>query len=70
MTVVADGFPLAAGLPAAQGDDGVCAVGGLVHSCLFEALADDALAAGLDDAGAGEQAAGAEPAVAHAGLRC
>jgi hypothetical protein len=32
---------LAAGLCAAQGDDGVCAVGGPVHAGLLEALADD-----------------------------
>ena len=57
VTVVADGFPLAAGLGAAQGDDGVGAVDGPVHAGLLEALADDGLAAGLDDAGADEQAA-------------
>jgi hypothetical protein len=42
---VAAGFPLAAGLCAAQGDDGGGTVGGPVHSCLSEALAGDALAA-------------------------
>ena len=38
-----------------------------LHAGQFEALADDRLAACLDDAGADEQAAGAEPLVAHAG---
>ena len=57
MTVVADGFPLAAGLCAAQGDDGVGTVDGPVHAGLLEPLADDGLAACLDDAGADEQAA-------------
>jgi hypothetical protein len=37
------GFPLLAGLGAAQGDDGVCAVDGPVHAGLLEALADDGL---------------------------
>jgi hypothetical protein len=64
---VADGFPGAAGLAAAQGDDGVGAVDGPVHAGLLEALADDGLAAGFDDAVAGEEAALAEPVVAHAG---
>jgi hypothetical protein len=32
-----------------------------VHSCLLEALADDVFAAGLDNSGADEQAALAEP---------
>jgi hypothetical protein len=54
---VADGFPGAAGLFAAQGDDGVGAADGPVHAGLLEPLADDGLAAGLDNAGAGEQAA-------------
>jgi hypothetical protein len=43
VTVAADGFPLAAGLGAAQGDDRVCAADGAVHACLLEALADDPL---------------------------
>jgi hypothetical protein len=38
-----------------------------VHAGLLEALADDGLASGFDDAGADEQAALAEPVVAHAG---
>jgi hypothetical protein len=65
--VGAAGFPLAPGLGASQGDDGVCACDGSVHAGLLEALADDGLAAGLDDAGAHEQAALAEPVVAHPG---
>jgi hypothetical protein len=36
-------------------------------ACLLESLADDGFAAGLDDPGAGEQPALAEPVVAHAG---
>ena len=40
---------------------------GPVHAGQFEALADDCFAAGFDGAGADEQAAGAEPVVAHAG---
>src|SRR5258708_202287 len=55
------------GLAAAQGDDGVGAADGPVHAGLLEALADDGFAAGLDDAGTGEEAALAEPVVAHAG---
>jgi hypothetical protein len=38
-----------------------------VHAGELEALADDRFAAGLHDAGADEQAAGAEPLVAHPG---
>src|SRR5215469_12498571 len=67
VTVVADGFPLATGLCAAQGDDGVGAFDGPVHAGLLEPLVDDGLAACLHHAGADEQAAGAEPVVAHAG---
>ena len=52
---------------AAEGHDGVGAVLGPVHACLFEALADDRLAACFHDTGADEQAALAEPVVAHAG---
>jgi hypothetical protein len=57
VTVVADGFPLAAGLFTAQGDDGVGCCDGPVHACLPESLPDDGLAAGLDDAGSDQQAA-------------
>ena len=42
--LVADGFPLAAGLGAAQVDDGVGAVDGSAHAGPLEALADDGLA--------------------------
>src|SRR5215472_11566306 len=55
-----------AGLLTAQGGDGGGAVQAPVHAGEFEALADDRFAAGLNDAGAGEQAALAEPVVAHA----
>src|SRR5258708_11668993 len=65
--VVADGFPGSAGLAAAEGDDRVGSGDGPVHAGLLESLSDDGFAAGLDEAGADEQAAGAEPAVAHAG---
>jgi hypothetical protein len=58
VTVVADRFPLAACFFAAEGDDGVGSRDGPVHACLLESLRDDGLAAGLDDAGADEQAAG------------
>src|ERR1017187_9554845 len=58
---------VSAGRVAAPGDDGVCASGGPVHAELLEPLADDGLASGLDGAGADEQAAGAEPVVAHGG---
>ena len=51
---------------AAQGGDGAGSVDGPSHAGLLEALADDSLAARLDHAGAYEQAAGAEPLVAHA----
>jgi len=36
-------------------------------ACLLESLADDGFAAGLDDPGADEEAALAEPVIAHAG---
>ena len=62
-----DFFPAPAGLLAAQGEDAGGAGHGPVHAGEFEALPDDGLAAGLDDAGADEQAAGAEVAVAHPG---
>ena len=52
-----DLFGLAAGLAAAQGDDGVGAGHGPSHAGQFEALADDGLASRLDHAGADEQAA-------------
>src|SRR5437016_11179560 len=56
-----------AGQLAAQCGDGVCAGGGPVHAGEFEALPDDRLAPGFNDTGPDEQAAGAEPVVAHAG---
>ena len=65
--VAADWLPGAAGLLAAEGGDGVGAADGPVHAGLLESLADDGFAAGLHDAGADEQAALAEPVVAHAG---
>ena len=63
---VADGFPLAACVAAAQGGDGASAGDGPSPAGQFQALADR-LAACLDGTGADEQAAGPEPLAAHAG---
>jgi len=63
---VADGFPLAACVAAAQGGDGAGAGDGPSPAGQFQALADR-LAACLDGTGADEQAAGPEPLAAHAG---
>ena len=43
-------------IEAAQGDDGIGAAHGPFHAGLFEAVSDDGVASGLDDAGAYEQA--------------
>ncbi len=51
---------------AAQGDDGVGAGDGPVHAAALEAVADDGLAAALEDAGGDAQSAGAERGVVHA----
>ena len=64
---VADGFPLAAGLAAAQGDGGVGAADGPSHARRFRALSDDRFAACFVGSGADEKATGAEVLVAHAG---
>jgi hypothetical protein len=47
-------------LLAAQRGDGVGSPDGPSHAREFEALPDDCFAAGLDDTGADEQAAGSE----------
>ena len=54
-----------AGLVAAQGEDGGGAGDVPAHAGQFEALTDEGFAAGFDDAGADEQAVGAEVGVAH-----
>ncbi|MBV9208064.1 MAG: hypothetical protein JO037_22290 [Actinobacteria bacterium] len=57
VTVVTDGFSLAAGLGAAQVMMASAPSTGPVHAGLLEPLADDGLAAGLDDAGADDRPA-------------
>src|SRR5215469_13050962 len=51
--VVADGFPLATGLCAAQGDDGVGAFDGPVHAGLLESFCSSAPADQLAPRGSG-----------------
>jgi len=50
---------------APEGDDVICALDGPEHAGVFEALSDDALASGFDDAGAEEEALFFELLVAH-----
>src|SRR5207249_9327487 len=54
-------------LGAAQGDDGVCATHGPVHTSSLEPGADRHFAAGLEDASGGAETFGAEFRVTHAG---
>src|SRR5258706_515158 len=58
-------FEAAIKMGAAEGEDGVGAADGPEHTGLFEAMADDGFAAGLDDAGADEQMLLAELGIVH-----